>query len=58
MTTAEDDRESAPPASPTEASQPARDAAARLPQLLFATVAGAAFVYYLVLAHTQWFFAD
>jgi hypothetical protein len=58
MTTAEADRESAPPPSPTEASVPARDAAARLPLLLFAIVEGAAFAYYLVLAHTQWFFAD
>ena len=58
MTTAEADRESAPPTSSTEESEPTRFARERLPLLVFGIVEGAAFAYYLVLARSQWFFSD
>ena len=51
-------RESAPPTAPTGESETPRDLAQHLPLLLFACVEAGAFVYYLALARTQWFFSD
>jgi hypothetical protein len=53
---AETDTPSATPS--TGETRTAHGIAGRLPVLMFATVEGIAFVYYLALAHTQWFFAD